>query len=1110
MAEQSRAKRAEEVHLSEDDPLAELANIMGMTDEEQLGVGLEEIELELERELLGDVGEETAPDERPEETSAQETPDKHDQAARPDASMDEDLTDELVDALSGIDDGDAAFEEPLSDDLADGLETGAASGGEPEDSGEEAGSVLDEIFAEHGETEDQAGTLSSEEESGETELTAGGGAQSGGRAVDPYAFEYRASLSDSEDETGKADEAGEPLASAELHDALAEEQPSAAGDEDGEEQTRTYEATGAGDGNAEEGLAPADASQEPGESRADDAHEVAFDELDDEFTNALDDGAGMHSAEADDEGAMAPERSAAQEAEPVAFDQLDAQDIPFGDVHTDEESTGDRAIQPEETASEPEATDARADSDMVPEEPGTVFGEADLGTDEPVPGFSEDADAMQMAGSEGSPQEEESEASDNGPGEQFEQRMAALFGNARSRPLAEPAIDDGQNAHWPDEDETLYGADRQSAQGPDEDEAPYGADRQSAAAGEFADSEEIAGSAYDDFEPGLDEEPAGEQSAAMTAGERGADPNLDALAALERAVAELSGLDKLPQTGKAAEDNAAPDVETIAIEEPVPAVHDDLGIPDIPEPEKPVRPLVFDDLESEISAGFDGPPSTAGQEERDQGGSEDDDLLKEFDAIFEEGLTVEGGPEADESGFEQAGSGEVAAAAAAGSAAAQYDRWAGDGDAAPVQDDEKRPVRGPLIAALVGGIALIGAIGVFAYFSGGSGMNGGQVVVKADNEPVKVKPANPGGKTVPNQDNKVYQKVAGEKADTAPEQKTLVSTEEEPVDIAKPAPAAQAPAENSGSAPSGETADNGSTTARPESGQDSASSGMNAGTNDNSGTKDEIQQAIEAAKKSDDRLLPGVEPVETPTAAPDDVAVLTPRRVRTMIVKPDGTLVERQETGPVASQAETPAPDNSGQSASSAAAGADQPAETVTPDTARELDAAAKKLAETTTPAESAGAQAGSAARSDQGAAGSADTSYPVTPERAPIIPSRPADQPVNVVGSTKDGGEATAAAAPSAAPAGEQIASTATLSGYSVQIASQPSPEAAQRTSINLARRYETVLGSRRIVVIPAEISGRGTYYRVRVEAQSLADANDLCTRYKAAGGDCFVARPQ
>ena len=69
--------------------------------------------------------------------------------------------------------------------------------------------------------------------------------------------------------------------------------------------------------------------------------------------------------------------------------------------------------------------------------------------------------------------------------------------------------------------------------------------------------------------------------------------------------------------------------------------------------------------------------------------------------------------------------------------------------------------RGLLIAAVVGGVALLGGVGALALsFGNGDGADV-PVVVKADNGPVKVKPENPGGTSVPNQDNKVYDAVKG-------------------------------------------------------------------------------------------------------------------------------------------------------------------------------------------------------------------------------------------------------------------------------------------------------------------------------------------------------------
>ncbi|MGO8264418.1 hypothetical protein ACC763_40980, partial [Rhizobium ruizarguesonis] len=54
-------------------------------------------------------------------------------------------------------------------------------------------------------------------------------------------------------------------------------------------------------------------------------------------------------------------------------------------------------------------------------------------------------------------------------------------------------------------------------------------------------------------------------------------------------------------------------------------------------------------------------------------------------------------------------------------------------------------------------------------------------VITADKEPVKVVPENPGGKTVPNQDKAVYDRVAGSAEE--PKKKALVSSDEATVDV---------------------------------------------------------------------------------------------------------------------------------------------------------------------------------------------------------------------------------------------------------------------------------------------------------------------------------------
>jgi hypothetical protein len=217
--------------------------------------------------------------------------------------------------------------------------------------------------------------------------------------------------------------------------------------------------------------------------------------------------------------------------------------------------------------------------------------------------------------------------------------------------------------------------------------------------------------------------------------------------------------------------------------------------------------------------------------------------------------------------------------------------------------------------------------------------------------------------------------------------------------------------------------------------------------------------------KAEDRIQPSPE-AEQPGTDNTEVAAVTPRRVRTMVVRPDGTLVPREDPAPAA---------------------------------AAEPQAAAEAMLETVPVDASAEPKVAAASPAPTSALKPANVPVPAnsgTPATVPVAPSRPADQPVNVVGEVKQ----------------DQVASISTAApapgGWSMQIASQPSEEAAKSTFQDLARRYADVLGGRDATIVKAEIAGKGTFWRVRVPAGSRNDAISLCESYKTAGGSCFVSK--
>lgn len=115
---------------------------------------------------------------------------------------------------------------------------------------------------------------------------------------------------------------------------------------------------------------------------------------------------------------------------------------------------------------------------------------------------------------------------------------------------------------------------------------------------------------------------------------------------------------------------------------------------------------------------------------------------------------------------------------------------------------------------------------------------------------------------------------------------------------------------------------------------------------------------------------------------------------------------------------------------------------------------------------------------------------------QAPRVPAAPAQQP----------------AAQPQQPAATQASAPATGSipagTYIVQVSSQRTQEQAQTAFGDLQRRYGAVLGGVSPVIERADLGDRGTFYRVRIPTSSRDDAISLCERLKAAGGDCFVRR--
>jgi hypothetical protein len=91
-------------------------------------------------------------------------------------------------------------------------------------------------------------------------------------------------------------------------------------------------------------------------------------------------------------------------------------------------------------------------------------------------------------------------------------------------------------------------------------------------------------------------------------------------------------------------------------------------------------------------------------------------------------------------------------------------------------------------------------------------------------------------------------------------------------------------------------------------------------------------------------------------------------------------------------------------------------------------------------------------------------------------------------------------------APAG---AGNGGAGGFAVQVSSQRSEAEAQAAFRALQGKYPDQLGSQQVLVRRVDLGTKGVYYRALVGPfASGADATGLCTRLKAAGGQCIVQK--
>lgn len=574
--------------------------------------------------------------------------------------------------------------------------------------------------------------------------------------------------------------------------------------------------------------------------------------------------------------------------------------------------------------------------------------------------------------------------------------------------------------------------------------------------------------------------------------------------------------------------NPAPLVETADIVDEAVPVDDDLDIPDVAFENEVPTPPDFEELDEEFSKAFNKLTEFDNVETEPVAETAETDLSGPVEEAVEEGGEPHLGEKLDDIFAEMTEKiGPGAAVGQAGAAGIQSADGAGPAWTGPSGDvdepfmssppppigAEVDPIaaqvsegggakRGILIGMIVGAIAIAGGIGAFALSFGSGDDTAAPAVVKADDGPVKVKPKDPGGKTVPNEDKKVYERVAGGEEAETPTQEKLISTEEEPVDVVQEQPVETAATETSEPrvvlpGPTDEAVE-----ANPVGTENTAEP-----------TAAETEPA--ATAKNDDRILPDVEDSNPPEA--EEVIAIKPRRVKTLVVKPDGTLVPREEpaetvagelrTAPVeevkVSEAPAPQPEPK-----------PEPAETTTEVAAvtetETTNASDRDVTFQAPAADEAVVVDGGAAADEEGIVVEG-IPVPSPAPRAEFEAQRAAaaaeaerqQTAASEARATETNAETTTqVAAADPAPVAE------TNTEWWVQISSQPSREGAQASYAELSNRYGSIIGGRGVNIVRAEIAGKGTYYRVRIAGGSRNEAAQICSRLKSAGAGCFIAR--
>ena len=374
-----------------------------------------------------------------------------------------------------------------------------------------------------------------------------------------------------------------------------------------------------------------------------------------------------------------------------------------------------------------------------------------------------------------------------------------------------------------------------------------------------------------------------------------------------------------------------------------------------------------------------------------------------------------------------------------------------------LEDDAQNNRGKPLLA--VAAVLLIAVIGSSAaYYVFGTGEEGdSDIVVAASDEPVRIKPSDPGGKTIPNQDRTVYETISGS-----------------------------------------------------EKNQDTSGDLVDRSESLIVGVENDVEKSTPRV------VLPGPSdnvPISS-TKPPKG-----PRSVRTVVIRPDGSIVPETKTPEATTGAlDATTPDNAAPDnvvSDNAAPETAPPTSIVAPD----QDDLIPRVVETAEVSQPTQTEVTQPVQTNEPTATFSPSDFAQTPPTPPVPRAKrittarvqntqPAPSAATPTASRepielRPSGQAQPTSAPAA-----NAPRTSASGGFVVQLSSQRTADQARTAFRGLQRRF-SVLSSYSPIVQRADLGARGIFHRLQVgKFNSRSEAISLCENLKAAGGDCIVSR--